>query len=373
MKPNARMSSVMRAAGAALLACLALGAAGQANAQQKLSVVIASASLEPGTSTLTSIPQALGFWKEEGLEVEIKSAKGSGMAAQMVMTGQADVVHAGTSVGLMQPVAKGADMVAFYSMIIHNFQMPAVPADSPVKALADLKGKKLGVPGLSTATIPIVKAVLEDAGLDPEKDVTFVEVGYGAQAAAALWYMKQVDGLAMYDSVYAAIENVNPEEYELRILRSPLSDRISFQTALITTSETLKEKRDLLVKLGRGHVKALLFALENPEAAVRIHWARFPEQKPSGVDEATALEQEKRALLARINNMRIDTMAVPRDKWGYMDEVDVSTYADMLKKTGEIGEELDISKIYTNDLIDEINDFDQEAVREAARQYTFTN
>lgn len=372
MSSTVRMMPVLRAAGAALLAGLALGA-GPAAAQQKLSLAIASASLEPGTSTLTSIPQALEFWKEEGLEVDIKSAKGSGMAAQMVIAGQADVVHAGTSVGLMQPVTKGADMVAFYSMIIHNFQMPAVPEDSPVRTLADLKGKKLGVPGLSTATIPIVKSVLEDAGLDPERDVTFVEVGYGAQAGAALWFTKQVDGLAMYDSVYAAIENVNPEQYKLRILKSPLSERISFQTALIADADTLREKRDLLVKLGRGHAKALIFALENPEAAVRIHWARFPEQKPSGVDEATALEQEKRALLARIENMRIDTMAVPRDKWGYMHETDVSTYADMLKRIGEIDQGLDVSKIYTNDLIDEINDFDQDAVREAARQYTFAN
>ena len=154
-------------------------------ARQKLTVVVSSATAEAGTATQTSIPFELGFWADEGLDVELKYTRGSAIGAQLVMTGQADVVHAGTSVGLMVPVSKGAQMQAFYNMITQNFQMPAVPADSPIKTLADLKGKKLGVIGQATATIPIVKAVLEDAGVDPNNGVTFIDVGYGAQAAAA--------------------------------------------------------------------------------------------------------------------------------------------------------------------------------------------
>jgi len=335
----------------------------------KLTVVISSASFEPGTSTLTSLPDALGFWKEDGLEVTLRSARGSALGAQIVMTGEADVVHAGTSVGLMQPVAQGADLKAWYNMIIHNFQMPAVPEDSPIKTLADLKGKKLGVIGQATATIPIVKAVLEDAGLDPETDVTFVDVGYGAQAAAALWVTKRVDGLAMYDSVYAAIENVDPTKYKLRIISSPLADRVSFQTALISRSETLANKRKELIALGKGQAKASIFALTNPEAAVRLHWQRYPEQRKAGMDEAVALDQEIRGLMARLTNMRIDTMAVKRDKWGYMDPIDVSTYLEMLQKIGSISKDVKANQLYTNDLIAGINDFDAKAIVEMAKNY----
>jgi len=355
---------------AALALALGLAAApAAAQPKQKLVVVVSSATFEPGTSTLTSLPDALGFWSQDGLEVELKSARGSALGAQMIITGAADVVHAGTSVGLMQPVAKGAKLVAFYNMITQNFQMPAVADNSPIRTLADLKGKKLGVIGQATATIPIVKAVIEDAGLNPERDVVFVDVGYGAQAAAALWVTKQVDGLAMYDSVYAAIENVDASKYKLRILTSPLSDKISFQTALVTKPETLAAKRAALVALGRGQAKATIFALENPEAAVKIHWKRYPEQKPSNVDEATALQQEKRAMLARLSNMRIDNMSVPRDKWGFMHATDVETYLDMLKKIGDVDKSVQAPGLYTNDLIAEINNFDVEAVRKMARDY----
>ena len=336
---------------------------------QQISVVVSSASWGQGTSTLTSLPQQLGFWEEEGLDVEVKKAKGSALGAQLVLGKDADVVHAGTSVGVISMVAKDLDMIAYYNQIIHNFQMPAVPADSPIKTLADLKGKKIGVIGLGTATIPIVKSVLSDEGLNPETDVTFVEVGYGAQAAAALWVTKQVDALAMYDSVYAAIENVDPVKYDLRVISSPLADKVSFQTALITRPDVLENKREELIKLARGNAKATIFALANPEAAVKLHWTQYPELKPTGVDEETALAQEKNALLARINNMRIDNMATPRDKWGYIDPIDVESYLSMLRKLGDAPEDLDASRLYTNELIDEINNFDHEAVRQFAIDY----
>ena len=354
--------------GAAALAVAGLPQFSSAQAKQKLVWVVSSATFEVGTATQTSIPYSAGFFDDEGLEVELKSARGSALGAQLVMTGQADVVHAGTSVGLMVPAAKGASLVAFYNMITQNFQMPAVPADSPIKSLADLKGKKLGVIGQATATVPIVKAVLEDAGVDPNT-VTFVDVGYGAQAATALWVSKQVDGLAMYDSVYAAIENVNPALYKLRVLTSPLSERIGFQTALVAKPETIKNKRDALIRLGRAHAKSMVFALENPDAAVKLHYKRYPEQRPANVDDATALALGRKNLMARLAHMRIDNMAIKRDKWGFMHEVDVNTYVDMLKKIGDVDKKLDPKTIYTNELIDEINKFDVAAVRRRAQEF----
>jgi NitT/TauT family transport system substrate-binding protein len=287
----------------------------------------------------------------------------------MVMTSQADVVHAGTSVGLMQLVSRGARLKAYYHMITQNFQMPAVPQDSPIRTMADLRGKKLGVIGQGTATIPIVKAVIEDAGVDPNS-VTFIDVGYGAQAAAALWVTHQVDGLAMYDSVYAAIENVNPERYRLRVLRSPYSDRISFQTALVTRTELLTSRRPALVKLARGTAKATIFALENPEARVRIHRQRYhPEQKPTGGDGGGLAQQTRRDGGAP-STIRIDNMAVPRDKWGYMDPVDVSTYLDTLKRLGDIEPNVQADAIYTNELDRTRSTIsDREAIKRMAREY----
>ena len=87
------------------------------------------------------------------------------------------------------------------------------------------------------------------------------------------------------------------------------------------------------------------------------------------MDDATALALGRKNLLSRLNNMRIDNMVVKRDKWGFMHEIDVNTYVDMLKKIGDVDKSLEAKAIYTNELIDDINKFDVEAVRRRARAF----
>ena len=67
--------------------------------------------------------------------------------------------------------------------------------------------------------------------------------------------------------------------------------------------------------------------------------------------------------------MRIDNMAIKRDKWGYMDRSDVEVYLDILKKIGEIDKGLNPAILYTNELIDDINRFDIAAVKKIAREF----
>ena len=62
-------------------------------------------------------------------------------------------------------------------------------------------------------------------------------------------------------------------------------------------------------------------------------------------------------------------MVVKRDKWGFMHEVDVNTYVNMLKKIGDVDKQLDPKSIYSNELIDEINRFDVAQVRRRAREF----
>lgn len=361
---------MMVGAGAALSTGLGRRARGQ-QASDELTLFIASGALELGTSTLTSLPEMLGLLGQERLDLKVRAITGSAMLGQMVAAGQGDVAHAGTSVALLLPNARGANLAGWYHMINHNFQMPAVPVDSPITTLADLKGKRIGVPGQATATLPIVRSVLRSAGLNPDVDVRFIDVGYGAQAAAALWVSKQVEALAMYDSVYAGIENVDLTKYKLRVLNSEAGEKVSFQTALISKAAQLTtRKRDALVKLGRIQAKTTIFATENPAAAVQLHYNKFPEQRPANMPAAEALAAGTNQLLSRLRNMRIDDRPANKGRWGYTDRADVAYYMDLLEKGGSLPSGLDPDKQYTNELIDEINDFDQEAWRKQARAFT---
>jgi NitT/TauT family transport system substrate-binding protein len=60
-----------------------------------------------------------------------------------------------------------------------------VKTDSPIKSFADLKGKTLGhIPGIQWRTIS--RHLVRSAGLDPERDVTLVELAVGMQVPAVI-------------------------------------------------------------------------------------------------------------------------------------------------------------------------------------------
>ena len=44
--------------------------------------------------------------------------------------------------------------------------------------------------------------------------------------------------------------------------------------------------------LGRGYAMGTVFAMANPEAAIRILWEVFPQTKATGKDEATAMKDD---------------------------------------------------------------------------------
>ena len=59
----------------------------------------------------------------------------------------------------------------------------AVQKNSPIRTVADLKGKRIAVPAFGTGTDGGLRVFLKDNNIDPEKDVTIVEVNWPNQDA----------------------------------------------------------------------------------------------------------------------------------------------------------------------------------------------
>jgi len=79
---------------------------------------------------------------------------------------------------------KGANLKA-YIVAQHVFEKPggfsvywAVKDDSPIKNVADLKGKTVGINVIGGGTQGPLNMLLKQAGLDPAKDIKLVEVGF---------------------------------------------------------------------------------------------------------------------------------------------------------------------------------------------------
>ena len=131
-----------------------------------------------------------GIYKKAGLDVTIVKGQGSGVTAQLVASGKADIAYA-DALAVMQLIAKGAPMKVVSTIYQSNPNAVTVLATSGIKSIAELKGRSVAVPtGQSqTAMIPIL---FKANGL-AESDVNLVNMPGNAMIASLL--QKQVDAM----------------------------------------------------------------------------------------------------------------------------------------------------------------------------------
>jgi NitT/TauT family transport system substrate-binding protein len=192
--------------------------------------------------------------------------------------------------------------------------------------------------------------------------VTIVVAGEGAQTAAMV-RNKQVDALSQFDTQYAIVENAG---VKLRLLDTKEIDRYP-SNGFLALEEALRTRRKEAVALARGYAKGTIFVLANPEAAVRILYEVFPQTKPTGKDEATAIRDDLKVLEARAANWRLEKAGVKR--WGESSEGNYAAYADFMLKWGIIKQPAPATDLVTNELIGEINRFDAERIAAEARAW----
>jgi NitT/TauT family transport system substrate-binding protein len=155
-----------------------------------------------------TVAEQKGFFKDEGLDVEIVDFAGGARALQAVVGGSADVVS-GAFEHNINMQAKGQPMRAFVlqgraPQIVLAVSTKTMPN---YKAVADLKGKKIGVTAPGSSTNIMANFVLAKNGLKPA-DVSFVGVGASQGAVAAL-RSGQIDAISNLDPVMTILARSN--------------------------------------------------------------------------------------------------------------------------------------------------------------------
>ncbi|HEX3175382.1 MAG TPA: ABC transporter substrate-binding protein [Methylomirabilota bacterium] len=344
----------------ALALIAALASTVPAPAQSKVRVGWCAKTVSSATTPF-AIATKMGWYKAEGLDVELVPLPGSAACTQAVVTREVPY-----SLPSVEPLAiaraQGISGKIFYTAYQGNIYGIAVPADSPVQKIADLKGKTIGVISMGSAGVPVAKALVATAGLNPDSDVNIVVAGEGAQTAAMV-RSKQVDALSQFDTQYAMVENAG---VKLRLLDTRDIDRYP-ANGFLALDETLKSRRKEAVALAKGYAMGTVFAIANPEAAVKILYEVFPQTKPTGKDEATAIRDDVKVLNARIVNWKLEKAGVKR--WGENSEANYGAYADFMLKYGIIKQPVKAADLITNELIADINKFDAAKITAEAKGY----
>jgi NitT/TauT family transport system substrate-binding protein len=349
------------------LACIALAALAHAAASaqdkplKKVVFAVTTKDISVGHAAHSSLPVALGYWKDEGLDVSVTSVEGSAAGLQQLGSGNIQIVSIGPE-EIVIGREKGVKIKGFYVQARETIYRIVVPADSPIQGVAQLRGKTIGVPALASGSVPFSKALVASVGIDPEKDLKILAVGVGAPGRLAL-QQKQVDALALWDTLQASIENSG---LPLRRLDLPMVQEMLGQT-VASRDDFIADNAAVLIGFARGVAKATLFGVTNPEAAVRIHWKAYPQTRPQGVEEAKAMKEALHVFKSRFDLQRVDTRPDKRygigtpEQWEKLKAI----YKDQKLVEGTVP----AADYYTSALLAEINRFDQAAVIRQAKEY----
>lgn len=194
----------------AALACVgALSLAAPAQAQQALEKTKITIGVG-GKPLLYYLPLTIaerqGYFKQEGLDVEILDFPGGARALQALLGGSVDIVSGAYEHTISQQ-AKGQNIEALALQGKHAgivLGMSKAKAGT-YKSPADLKGMKIGVTAPGSSTNMFVNILLAKAGLKPD-DVAIIGVGATA-GAVAIMKKGELDAISNLDPVIAQLES----------------------------------------------------------------------------------------------------------------------------------------------------------------------
>lgn len=242
-----------------------------ANAQEKITHV--DCGRVPSFSVVWVGVDA-GIFKKNGVDVNILSAQSAVPCIQSMLAGEAQAGNPETVAGLIAN-QNGANFVN-----IMNYQRTILFelfVRSEIKTPQDLKGKIMGINRFGSSADAMSRAMLRKLGLDPYKDMSFVQVGGGSERALAL--MNNV----VQASLFSPPEPIKlVKEPSLRML-AKLSDHGVIYPYLnfVTTRNYWKDRRDIIRSFVRGYLESLKFYATSKQESMEIiaKWLRVKDNE----------------------------------------------------------------------------------------------
>jgi NitT/TauT family transport system substrate-binding protein len=196
---------------------------------------------------------------------------------------------------------------------------------------ADLKGKRIGLPGLFGANYIGLDALLYTAGLD-EQDVTLDSIGFNQVEALAADQEQAV-------SVYAANEPVQlkAQGYDLNEIR--VADYVQLASnGILTNENTIARDPELARRMVTAFLKGLADTIADPDEAYEIS-KKYVEN----------LAQADQAVQKEVLRRSIELWKAERP--GYSDPQAWQNMQDTLLQMGLLADPLDLNKAFTNEFI----------------------
>lgn len=236
----------------------------------------------------TTLAQQLGYYKDEGVNVELQDLQG-GSKALTAMIGGSTNVTSGYYEHTIQMQAKNQPIKAFVDMGRSSglALLVAPKNEAKIKSIADLKGKNVGVTSPGSSTDMFIKFLLAKNGMRPT-DAAVSAIGAGSSAVAAV-EQGQVDAAVMLEpDVSVLSKRIGHDPVLLEDVRTADGLKEVFGTdawpssSLYAKSEWLDQNKETAGKLAKAIKRTLEYIDGHSGTEIA---AKMPE-KFAGGDKA---------------------------------------------------------------------------------------
>ena len=299
------------------------------------------------------VGEALGYFEEEGVEVQLLPSDTSIPYVAFVQNGQADLAMLDQN-ETINAVLAGAPIHTVYEVMQNAPEGIAVSSDSDYKSVADLVGTTVGL--VSDRDRAFLQAALDISGksIDDVKTVVLGESGPTLAAAIRDQKVSAISGSvfdwATLQAAGIGLTLITPDE----LLASPAN-------TFAMNSGAIEEKREAIEGFLRAWSKGLHVSTFNPEVVEKMLRSAVPEEWE---DEAAG-----KSLLEGVIPMNISVT----ERIGDVQTEVWKNIQPRLVSSGAIEKEVDVSTFLNDTYIDAANDFDRAEVEAEVKAWAEKN
>ena len=208
------------------------------------------------------VAQEGGYLAEEGIDAAVEYVATSTTLTQAMLAGEVAVADSGQEALVAADLA-GADLVAV-AVGTDRFIFRLFGA-GPVRTIPDLRGQRVGITRYGSTTDTVTRLLLKRNGLDPDRDVTLIQVGSTNDSLTAMLSGAVAAGMLSPPGMFRA------DDQGLRLLVDTGDYHYPFILQGIATSRSwLAKNEDLARRTLQALAEGLAFAHQHKERTKEI-------------------------------------------------------------------------------------------------------
>lgn len=275
--------------------------------------------------------QEKGYFKEQGLDVNIQMPADTNDPLKLVAAGKIDMALSYQPEVLVAR-SENIPVQSFAAIVRHPLNQLMVPVDSPVQSPKDLAGKTIGYPSIPLDEA-IVQTMVKTDGGQADK-IKMVDVGWDLIPAMAT---KKTDALIggyinheklLLDKEGHPMRTLNPADYGVPDY---------YELVLVGSEKSLKAKPDVYKKFMAAVTKGQKYVADHPEDGLSILMKHEDKSSPLDKDVETKSLQ-----------ILLPLMGAKDKAFGYQDPKTWDQVAEWLKANKVIKNDVKAGEAYIN-------------------------